>query len=121
MAPPMDGGAMPPPPADTTYAASEAPASDQGSGKDSYRVSKGDSLWRIAGKSSIYGDSFHWPLIFIANREKIQDPDLIQPKWNLKIKRNLAQDEIANAVQKAKDTPRYEPHTAPRKRLPIDY
>ncbi len=123
MAPPLDAGAMPPPPADTTAPANEAPvaSSDDGGSKDSYRVAKGDSLWRISGKSSVYGDNFQWPLIFISNRDLIQDPDLIRPKWNLKIKRNIAQDEIANAVKKAKDTPRYEPHSAPRKRLPIDY
>jgi nucleoid-associated protein YgaU len=88
---------------------------------NTYQVVRGDSLWRISGKSGIYGDSWKWPLIFIANRDKIQDPDIIRPGWNLKINRNATPEEERRAVAKAKDTPRYEPHTVPRKRLPIDY
>jgi nucleoid-associated protein YgaU len=100
----------------------EKKAEAKSGGKSStYSVNHGDSLWKISGKSKIYGDSWKWPLIFIANREKIKDPDIIRTGWDLKINRGAGADEEANAVQKAKDTPRYEPHTAPRKRLPIDY
>ena len=90
-------------------------------GSSRYRVQRRDSLWKIAGKSRIYGDSFKWPLLFIANRSLIQDPDIIHIGWNLKVKRNLSSDSVAEAVQKAKETPRYQPHSAPREHLPIDY
>ena len=43
----------------------------------------GDTLWRIAEK--VYGDRTKWPLIYQANRDKIQDPNKIYPKQVLKI------------------------------------
>ncbi|MEO8451248.1 MAG: LysM peptidoglycan-binding domain-containing protein [Gemmatimonadota bacterium] len=48
-----------------------------------YTVQKGDSLSKIAKK--VYGDMAKWPLIHEANRDRIKDPDLIQPGWVLKI------------------------------------
>lgn len=50
-----------------------------------YSVMKGDSLWRIAKKDDIYGDPYLWPRIYVENRTKIKDPDLIYPKWVLNI------------------------------------
>ena len=50
-----------------------------------YSVLKGDSLWRIAKKDDIYGDAYLWPRIYVENREKIKDPDMIYPKWVLNI------------------------------------
>lgn len=120
---------VPPPPSDEEYAEEEeeeAPApvkvASSKSGKLSkYRVSSGDSLWRISGKSKIYGDSFKWPLIYKANKALIEDPDLIYPRQNFEINQNFSDDVIDDAVGKAKETPRYEPHTEPRKKLPIKY
>jgi nucleoid-associated protein YgaU len=136
---------MPPPPAEESAAAapapiqeeSKAPAEEQpvkvakkkgskGSekvtaGTSKYSVKKGESLWRIAGKDSVYGDSFKWPLLFKANRANIDDPDLIYPRQALKISKKFNADEEADAVGKAKETPPYEPHSEPRKKLPIKY
>ena len=119
MAPPPPGGDMMAPPVDNT--APPAVEEPKSGSNDRYIVVGGDSLWKISGKKKIHGDSFQWPLLFIANRERIKDPDIIRPKWELNVKRGLAADEVSSAVQKAKDTPRYTPHTAPRKRLPIEY
>ncbi|MFH1416606.1 MAG: hypothetical protein ABIH89_11045 [Elusimicrobiota bacterium] len=47
-----------------------------------------DCLWNIAGKKAIYNDSWKWKRIYLANREKIRNPDLIYPKQVLKIPRN---------------------------------
>ena len=44
-----------------------------------YTVKKGDCLWYIAGYPEIYGNPLKWPLIFQANQDQIQDPDLIYP------------------------------------------
>ena len=57
---------------------STAPAS-QGSGsrQRTYTVVAGDSLSKIAKRE--YGDASKWPRIFEANRDKIQNPDLIHP------------------------------------------
>jgi hypothetical protein len=120
MAMPPGGDSLMPPPDDTQF--TEAPKPSSSSGKtSSYKVRGGDSLWRIAGKGSIYSDSFKWPLIFIANRNRIKDPDIIRTNWNLKIARNQSATEVASAVRKAQDTPRYVPHTIERKNLPIEY
>ena len=127
---PPPGGDLAPPPADNLFPESKAEEKTEakaegkkegGSKAKTYEVAKGDSLWKIAAKKKIYNDSFQWPLLFIANREKIKDPDMIKPGWDLKVSRNLAADKVEDAVKKAKDTPRYEPHVAPRKKLPIDY
>ncbi len=45
-----------------------------------YEVVSGDSLSKIGQR---YGVS--WKEIYEANRDKIKDPDLIQPGWKLKI------------------------------------
>jgi len=57
-----------------------APAS---AGGRMYSVQPGDSLSKIAKK--FYGDSNDWKRIFEANRDRIKNPDLIQPGWTLKI------------------------------------
>jgi len=50
-------------------------------GKRMYRVifnrKKRDCLWRIAGK--VYKNERLWPLIYVANKDQIKDPDLIFP------------------------------------------
>lgn len=53
--------------------------------KGQYIVVEGDCLWKIAG--SQYGHPYYykWPLIYDANRDKIKDPDLIYPGWDLVI------------------------------------
>ena len=43
----------------------------------SYTVQKGDSLSRIARE--LYGDASEWRKIWDANRDQINDPDLIHP------------------------------------------
>ena len=48
-----------------------------------YVVQKGDSLSKIAG--TFYGSTKNWRLIYDANRDRIKDPDLIQPGWKLTI------------------------------------
>jgi nucleoid-associated protein YgaU len=48
-----------------------------------YTVKAGDSLSKIAKRE--YGDAAKWRKIFEANRDRIKDPDLIQPGWELKI------------------------------------
>ena len=118
MAPPP-GGDMAPPPDDTQFKEPAQPSSSSHS--STYKVRHGDSLWKISGKSSVYGDSFQWPLLFINNKDRIKDPDIIKPSWHLKVRRNAAADEVASAVGKAHDTPRFEPHSTPRKHLPIEY
>jgi nucleoid-associated protein YgaU len=48
-----------------------------------YRVVKGDSLSKIAER--VYGDAQAWRRIYDANRDIIDDPDLIHPGQVLKV------------------------------------
>jgi nucleoid-associated protein YgaU len=48
-----------------------------------YTVQKGDSLSKIA--KEFYGDAREWKKIYEANKERIKNPDLIQPGWVLTI------------------------------------
>lgn len=50
-----------------------------------YEVMKGDHLWGIASKPETYEDPYMWPRIYRANRDQINDPDLIYPKQMLTV------------------------------------
>ena len=62
---------------------STAPSPGDASTAQTYVVKKGDSLSKIAKR--IYGNAGEWRKIFEANRDQIEDPDLIQPGQMLKI------------------------------------
>jgi nucleoid-associated protein YgaU len=72
------------------------------SGSSSYNVVRGDHLWGIASKSSIYGNPYEWPLIFKANRDKIADADVIEPGQVLSIDKNPNKADVTAAVWHAK-------------------
>jgi LysM repeat protein len=84
-------------------------------------VLKGQNLWSIAESGSVYGDHWLWPLLYIYNRDKIADPDIIEPGWQLLVKADVAADVKQQQAAKAQETPRYVPHTTPRSHLPIEY
>ncbi len=86
-----------------------------------YLVEKHDCLWTIAGQPRVYGDPFQWPELYKMNRDKIKDPDLIYPKQDLLVQKDISQEEISRARRLAMDTPKYVPHTQPRQTLPVDY
>jgi septal ring factor EnvC (AmiA/AmiB activator) len=58
-----------------------------------------DCLWNIAKKTDIYDNAWLWPKIWQGNRDVIRDPDIIQPKWVLKIPEGaeLSKDEKSAA------------------------
>ena len=66
-----------------------------------YTVSKGDTLWGISSSNPIYANPFMWPMIYKANRDKIQDPDLIFPNQVFSIPRNYSQEERDSAINRA--------------------
>jgi nucleoid-associated protein YgaU len=71
----------------TSGGSSTAPAAPQptgtaGSGK-TYVVVNGDSLSKIAKRE--YGDANKWRTIYEANKDLIDDPDLIYPGQELKV------------------------------------
>ena len=61
----------------------EAPPNAQPEAPRIYVVQKGDSLSKIA--TTFYGSAKGWRRIFEANKDRIKDPDLIQPGWKLTI------------------------------------
>lgn len=69
---------------------------------DVHVVVTGESLWRISGMTSIYNDSFRWPLIYSRNKD-IEDADLIFPGQELAVPRDLTRDAIDAAVTHAKN------------------
>ena len=48
-------------------------------GLNNYTVIPDDCLWKIASYISVYNDAREWPRIYEANKDKINDPDLIYP------------------------------------------
>jgi hypothetical protein len=98
-----------------------APVDVPAPAKGHYMVRKGDSLWKIAGKQQVLGDSMLWPIIYEDNRDQITDPDLIEVKQDLVYRQRIDEVEREEALQKAKDTPLYVPHTMVRHPLPLKY
>jgi nucleoid-associated protein YgaU len=66
----------------STAPAAPFPTGTIGSG-ETYVVVKGDSLSKIAERE--YGDANRWRTIYEANKDVINDPDLIYPGQELKI------------------------------------
>ena len=54
----------------------------------SWTVKQDEYLSRIASYWEVYGDGTEWPKIYEANRDRINDPDMIWPDWELTIPRN---------------------------------
>jgi hypothetical protein len=52
-----------------------------------HMVVEGEYLGRISGYWEIYDDWRQWTRIYEANKDKIRDPDIIRPGWELKIPR----------------------------------
>lgn len=63
--------------------ASTAPTIDEPAADSTYTVVSGDSLSKIAKK--FYGNANRWHAIFDANRDQLDNPDLIKPGQVLKI------------------------------------
>lgn len=70
--------------------------------EETYSVVRGDHLWGISSKSTIYGNPYQWPLLFKANRDKIKDADLIEPGQVFTINRSASSADVDAAVRHAK-------------------
>ncbi|MGB9429340.1 MAG: hypothetical protein WCC11_05600 [Gammaproteobacteria bacterium] len=83
--------------------------------KSTYAVVRGDSLWRIAGKSEVYGNALEWPLIFKANSDSIKHADLIYPKQNLNVVTNPLKTDVDSATWYAQHRGAWKNHKADRR------
>ncbi len=72
------------------------------SNSGSYKVVRGDSLWKISGKPEIYSDPYQWPLIYKTNADKIKDADLIFPGQQFAIDASPASADVDAAIRHAK-------------------
>lgn len=61
----------------------EPPASEPAEELQIYVVKKGDSLSKIS--KEVYGTAGRWREIYEANRDRIDEPNLIRPGWELRI------------------------------------
>lgn len=61
----------------------DSPKGQAGGEARTYIVQSGDSLSKISKK--FYGNANEWRKIFEANKDRISNPDMIQPGWALKI------------------------------------
>jgi nucleoid-associated protein YgaU len=68
---------------DSTSTAPPARTGASAPAGSTYVVKPGDSLSKIAKEK--YGDANQWRRIFEANRDQINDPDLIHPGQSLRI------------------------------------
>lgn len=75
--------ATPPPKADFGNVQSGIESTASVVGAKTYTVAKGDSLSKIA--KHVYGNANRWRDIFEANRDQLDNPDLIQPGQVLKL------------------------------------
>ena len=53
-----------------------------------WKVYRGESLWRIAAYPEVYGSGATWPVIYRANRDQIKDPNLIYPNQVFELPRD---------------------------------
>jgi len=90
-------------PQEETAAVETAPAPvAEGMTSMNYEVSRGDNLWDISGKPSVYADPYQWPLIFKANSDQIKDADLIYPGQVLTVDTAPSSSDVSAAVQHAR-------------------
>lgn len=67
----------------STVTSTEEVVSGGGGGQQTYTVEKGDNLSSISKR--FYGKSKFWKQIFEANRDTIENPDLIYPGQTIKL------------------------------------
>ena len=71
---------------------------------DEVTVAEGETLFSLAGRKDIYGDSFLWPLIYKANRDQIKDPLEIFGGQVFTIPRDKSEQELAAARREARES-----------------
>jgi nucleoid-associated protein YgaU len=71
------------PPADFSKVRGSVESTGEAAGERAHTVVAGDNLSGISRQ--YYGDARHWRALFDANRDQLDDPDLIQPGQVLRI------------------------------------
>ncbi len=55
---------------------------------NSWKVYRGECLWKIASYPEVYGNGSKWPLVYRENKDQIKDPNIIFPNQVFRIPRN---------------------------------
>jgi len=80
-----------------------------------FNPKKRDCLWRIS--LYVYRDARLWPLIYVANRDKIKDPDLIFPGQKFVIppvpRKRAEKEPVSTLTDEKKEEDRISPEGPP--------
>lgn len=70
----------------------------------SYTIKDGDCLWDIAAMDKVYGDPLLWPLLYEANNNRINNPDLIYADGEIAIPRDIPAGEMDSRARRYYNT-----------------
>jgi len=68
----------------------------------SYVVQDGESLWHVAGQQEVYGNSYLWPLVWQANKDKVKQPYQLYKGLRLTVPAHPTVQEVAEALAESK-------------------
>lgn len=67
-----------------------------------YVVKDNESMWHVAGEPEVYGNSYLWPLVWQANRDKVKKPSQLYKGLKLIIPAHPTAQEVAEALAYSK-------------------
>ena len=65
-------------------------------------IRRGESLWRLAGKTEYMGNPETWPIIYDENNNKIKNPNRILVGQEIRIRRGVSAEEKAAAIRRSR-------------------
>jgi len=68
----------------------------------SYVVRDNESMWHVAGQPEVYGNSYLWPLVWQANRDKVKKPGQLYKGLRLVIPAHPTAEEVSQALAYSK-------------------
>lgn len=69
----------------------------------SYVVQDGESLWHVAGQQDVYGNSYLWPLVWQANKDKVKQPYQLYKGLRLIVPAHPTIEEVSEALTFSKN------------------
>jgi hypothetical protein len=78
-----------------------APVTSYALQTSSYTVVEGDTYWKIACRSSVYGDCEMYPLLVLANKDTVRKPEDLKPGVVIQVQRNITDKTKAAARSSA--------------------
>lgn len=69
----------------------------------SYVVQENESLWHVAGQQEVYGNSYLWPLVWQANKNKVKQPYQLYKGLRLTVPAHPTLQEVSDALAYSKN------------------